>query len=259
MPRVEAAARSHTGKVRENNEDNFFLNGVFMREQDRGAGGLFKGSYEDKRQLYAVCDGMGGMDSGEAASLLTVSRLHTLLPAGLRGLPQNLRAFIDETSAALQPTTEGARLAGCTLAMVYLDGARVSVAHLGDSRVYFKRDALALTQVTEDHSQAMWYARQGILSPEEAEFHKSRNKLRRFIGAPVPEGRAPDITAPMRFKRGDVFLICSDGLSNMMSEYEMDAEIASGKSCSDACRSLVTLALARGGTDNVTALMVKIC
>ena len=258
MPRIEAAVRSHPGMIRKNNEDNFFLNGVFMRAGESRVDSLYKITCKDKRQLYAVCDGMGGMNSGEKASLLAVTGLDKLLSAGVRRLPLLLQESIDIISGMLLSPSDGGAPSGCTLAAVYFDGSMTRVAHLGDSRVYFKRGNLALTQVTEDHSQAVWYSKQGVLSPEEAEIHPSRNVLCKYIGAPDQNGRTPDISDAMRSKRGDIFLICSDGLSNMMSVFEMDIEISSRRRSADICQSLVSLALERGGEDNITALLIQL-
>jgi len=201
---------------------------------------------------------MGGLDKGEMASQMTVSAMNRLLPLGCRGLPGGIRAFIDEISAALQSPYGEAFSAGCTLTAVYFDDTRVMIVNLGDSRVYFKNRTLPLAQVTEDHSQAVWYMKHGVLTPEEAETHRSRNTLRRFVGAPDQEGRMPDVSKAMRVKRGDAFLLCSDGLSNMMTVSEMDAEISKEAGCAVICRELVSLALNRGADDNVTALMIRI-
>lgn len=257
MPRIEAAVRTHRGKVREHNEDNYYLNGIFAQIEQNNEGGLFKSESSDKTQIYAVCDGMGGLSSGDMASMIAASRIGALLPAGARKLTEYLNAYIEGTSDSLMALCEGGRQAGCTLAMIYIDGSNVRVAHLGDSRVYFKRRALPLTQVTLDHSQAEWYASQGVLTPEQAKTHPSRNILRRYIGAPVREGREPDVLDSMRLKRGDVFLLCSDGLSNMITSSEMENEMAQPRSCADICKALVLRALERGGDDNITAMIVR--
>jgi len=258
MPRVEAAVRSHLGRIRANNEDNFYLNGVFMLAGQRDEGGLFRTSNNEKHQLYAVCDGMGGMNKGEEASLQAVSYLEELLTAGSRGFAQALQAYADRMSTSFQAFADGGRSAGCTLALVYFDNAHVRVAHLGDSRVYFKRGSSALAQITNDHSQAEWYAQQGILSCEEAAVHPSRHILRRYLGAQVLEGRAVEVSNIVRVRRGDVFLICSDGLSDMVNIREIDEEVSRGKGCAEVCKSLVSLALARGGIDNITVMMIKV-
>lgn len=234
------------------------MHGVYMRAEERNAGGLYKADSNDKCQLYAVCDGMGGMDRGEAASLMAVSNIVGLSPLGTRRFTDGLRSYIDKTSDKLLYSGKGSGSAGCTLAAVYLDGSGAMTANLGDSRVYLKRKALPLALVTEDHSQAVWYMKQGVLTAEEAETHPSRNTLRRYIGAPDAEGRTPDVAGPARIKRGDTFLICSDGLSNMLNATEIDAEISTEKSCADICRQIVTLALGRGGDDNITAMLIRV-
>ena len=258
MSHVEAAVISHPGILRENNEDNFFLNGIYKQAETGNDSSLFKSDCHDKRQLYAVCDGIGGMNNGEVAAQLVASHLAVFLSAGIRDFPRYMQEYIDKMSNTLQSPDNGCSPAGCTLAIVYLDGSRIRVAHLGDSRVYFKRGNLVLTQVTEDHSQAAWFATQGILTPEQAEIHPSRNVLRRYIGAPNQCERTTDISGAMRLRRGDVFLICSDGLSNMVDVLEMDAEVLQWQNSADVCRSLVTLALTRGGKDNITVLMTRI-
>ena len=257
MPRIESAVRSHLGRARENNEDNFCLNGVYMREDQRNTGGLYKAANNDKRQLYAVCDGMGGLSKGEEASLQAVIALGALLTAGSKKFPEKLQAYIDEVSASMQALSDGGRTPGSTLALVYFDDPRVRIAHLGDSRVYFKRGVSPLAQMTVDHSQAEWYLQQGVITSEEADVHPSRNILRRYLGAPVLEGRAPDVLPAMRVRPGDVFVLCSDGLSNMVGANEIDAEVSKGLSCAEVCKALTNLALDRNGGDNITVMMLK--
>jgi len=259
MARIEVAARSHPGLIRENNEDNFFMCGVSMRADECNSGGLFKAINENTHQLYAVCDGMGGLDQGEKASLLTVSDFDRLLPLGLRALPNELQRYINEISASLQSSSGGATSAGCTMTLIYMKNDRFITANIGDSRIYLKRKTLPLSLLTEDHSQAVWYMHHGILTPEEAETHESRNTLRRYIGAPDQEGKRPDISKVAHMKRDDIFLLCTDGLSNMLSVSDLNAELSTDKSCADICRSLVTLALNHGADDNITALVLRVC
>jgi protein phosphatase len=256
--KVEAAVRSHLGCVRRNNEDNFYLNGVYMLPEQRDAGGLFKVFCEDKRQLYAICDGMGGMNKGEEASLRAVSNLGELAGSGRRGFAAALQAYINSVSGLLGSLYGQEGSAGCTLASVYFDGPNARTAHLGDSRIYFKRSPSELIQLTSDHSQAEWYVRQGILSRDEAAVHPSRNTLRRYLGAPVPEGREPDISDTVKVKGGDIFLLCSDGLSDLVNTHEIDGEISKGQNCPEVCKSLTSLAIARGGNDNITVMMLRV-
>ena len=259
MPRIDAAVRSHLGRARGNNEDNFSLNGIFMREDQRNAGGLYKAVSDGKRQLYAVCDGMGGLNKGEEASMHAAISLGALVSAGRRRFAERLQAFIDEVSASLLTLGDGGRPPGSTLALVYFDDKYVKVAHLGDSRVYFKRESMPLTQVTADHSQAEWLLQQGMIGQDAVDVHPSKNVLRRYLGAPVPEGRVPDVSPDTKLKRGDAFLLCSDGLSNMMNNHEIDQEISKGQSCADVCKALTNLALSRNGGDNITVMMLRSC
>jgi len=260
MPNIEAAVRTHIGTIRANNEDNFYLNGVTMRIDQLNAGGLFQANSADKLQLYAVCDGMGGLGCGEQASTLAAKNLDAVKPIGMRKFPKRLVQYIAETGREICALQEGGKLAGTTLAMTYFSKNKVRVANIGDSRVYFKRLSNQLTLVTKDHTQAQWFVEQGMITSEQAETHSSRNALRRFIGTPesMEIDNSPYVLDAMRIKVGDMFLICSDGLSEAIGIDEMDNTLSYERSCSDISKTLVTLAIKNKAKDNVTAMVLKV-
>jgi protein phosphatase len=255
MPKVEAAVRSNRGRVRENNEDNFYMNGIYMEMKDVNESVLYNAQSGERHQLYAVCDGMGGLALGELAAYITVSDIDVLRGVTTKCFPAALDVYAERCSREMQSRTESGKGSGCTLAAVYIYGNKALVAHTGDSRVYFKRKRKPLRLLTQDHSQAFWYVSQGIMTPEEAQTHPSRNMLRRYIGAPTTVGQLIEYEKVIRLRRGDIFVLCSDGLTDMVDINEIDANTYCGF---DTCRRLTTLALERGGYDNITVMTLTI-
>ncbi|MFO7572005.1 MAG: Stp1/IreP family PP2C-type Ser/Thr phosphatase [Gaiellaceae bacterium] len=208
--------------------------------------------------LFAVADGMGGARAGEIAAGLAAGVLEESAD-GVRG-PEGIAALITEANrriwerALADPETAGM---GTTVTAALVDEATgtVTIGHVGDSRAYLLRDG-ELEQLTADHSLVAELVESGLLTPEEAERHPQRSAITRALGTePTVEVDAFTIDG----RPGDLFLLCSDGLPIMVGDAEVRAivEEAQGEPA-EAAEALVAAANARGGQDNITAVLFEL-
>lgn len=202
--------------------------------------------------LFVVADGMGGHAGGREASRivregLAVSSPGTDLVASIR--EANRKVFEHARSA---PELKGM---GSTVVVLHLTDRGGTLLHVGDSRAYRLRGD-ALERLTDDHSFVRELISQGQITTEDARKHPYRHMLTRAVGVNAdvePEQRAVDVAA------GDVFLLCTDGVSGTLSEEEIKRLLALGRrSPEEACRALVDAAIAAGGRDNATAIVVHV-
>ncbi len=214
-------------------------------------------SYVVAPPLFAVADGMGGAQAGEVASKLAAGVLEASVEGTLAGTAQlaslireaNRRVF--ERSVA-DPSTSGM---GTTMTVALAEGRAVAIGHVGDSRAYLLRGG-RLEQLTEDHSLVNELLKTGKLSPEEAEVHPQRSVITRAVGTD-PEVDVDAFTVDV--EDGDVFLLCSDGLTDMVDDADIFQLLARHADDPDrATRALVTAANRGGGEDNVTAVVFRI-
>jgi PPM family protein phosphatase len=230
---AEKASLTDVGRQRQSNED----------------------SYLEREPLFAVADGMGGARAGEVASRMAVEAFDSATKDAapeelLRGVAREANRRIYEMA---QGDTEHAGM-GTTLTAAMVTGREVAVGHVGDSRLYRLRSG-RLERLTEDHSLVEELMRQGRLTPEEAETHPQRSIITRALG-PEPDVDVETFTDPAR--DGDVYLICSDGLSGMVSEDEMASIVEGAGSLAKAARQLVDAANGAGGKDNITVVLFRL-
>jgi protein phosphatase len=232
---AEHFERTDTGRQRRGNEDAFYA----------------------RSPLFAVADGMGGAQAGEVASHMAVEVLEQGLPDGVGSIEERLRARVAEANARiLELAQSDDHLAGMgtTLTAAYVGEDDLTVAHVGDSRLYRLREG-DLDRLTDDHSLVEELVRQGKLTPEEADEHPQRSIITRALGA--EPGVEPDSrTWPAR--AGDVYLICSDGLTSMVAEAQVAAIIQGAESLSAAGRTLIDAANDAGGRDNITVILFRL-
>ena len=206
--------------------------------------------------LFVVADGMGGAQAGEVASQIAVEAFKrglrdSLEPeAALAELTREANARIHELSHS---HTEQAGM-GTTLTAMYVGEQDVAIAHVGDSRAYCLRDG-ELIRLTDDHSLVDELMRQGRLTPEEAEEHPQRSVITRALG---PEGTVEVDTRSFHARAGDVYLLCSDGLTTMVSERELTRVLREHRQLRGAGEALIAAANAAGGRDNITVLLVRL-
>lgn len=205
--------------------------------------------------LYAVADGMGGHRAGEIAAGVAVEALLAGAPRHLdaKALARAVRAANRAVIASADKSRTRTGM-GTTLTAAMIDGTRIAIAHVGDSRAYLLHDG-SLRQLTEDHSMVADLVRQGSLTEEDARFHPQRSVITRALGSDA--NMLADVYE-FRASVGDRLLLCTDGLTGMLPD-DYIAEILSGEaSPDDAVSKLVQAANRAGGYDNITAVVVDI-
>ena len=233
------------GLVRKENQDSFRLCAL---DEEHGFG--------------LVCDGMGGARAGNVASDQAAEMFRQELQSRLTGIG------VDDLHDLLTEVTKQANRAvyehslsdaecrgmGTTAVAAVVLGETVAVLNVGDSRCYFVDDQ-TIDQITRDHSLVNDLVLRGELTPEEARHHPSKNLITRALG--VEEMVKPDIYMLQR-KAGGYLLLCSDGLSNTVTDPEIQYEVIHGGEPEDCCQRLLDIALTRGAPDNVTAVLVQL-
>jgi PPM family protein phosphatase len=206
--------------------------------------------------LFVVADGMGGAQAGEVASRIAVESFRHGLDdasrpeAALATLALAANSRIHELSHS---NAEHAGM-GTTLTAVYVGDREVAIAHVGDSRAYCLREG-ELLRLTDDHSLVDELMRQGRLTPEEAVEHPQRSVITRALG---PEGTVEVDTRSFSARPGDVYLLCSDGLTTMLSEEKIADALRSHSRLRDAGEALIAAANEAGGRDNITVVLLRL-
>jgi protein phosphatase len=212
-------------------------------------------AYVCEPPLFAIADGMGGAQAGEVASRLAAAVLRDAHGEDLT--EQRLVELIQEANRRVfQRSSEDEATAGMgtTMTVALLDGDSIIFGHVGDSRAYRVRDG-ELEQLTDDHSLVGELVRSGKLSAEEAEVHPQRSVITRAVGT------EPDVdvdTLTVSTQPGDVYLLCSDGLTDMIPDREISSLLGGGGDLDQAARKLVAAANAGGGEDNITVVLFQI-
>jgi serine/threonine protein phosphatase PrpC len=224
--------------------------------------GLQRRANEDsllaRSPLFVVADGMGGAQAGEVASKIAVESFHAGLPydsSPEEALAAHALAANARIHALSRENAEQAGM-GTTLTAVYVGEQEVAIAHVGDSRAYCLRDG-ELLRLTDDHSLVDELIREGRLTPEEAEEHPQRSIITRALG---PEETVEVDTRSFRARPGDVYLLCSDGLTSMIPETLL-AEILRRHAHArlrDAGEALIAEANRAGGRDNITVILLRL-
>ncbi|MEQ1922317.1 MAG: Stp1/IreP family PP2C-type Ser/Thr phosphatase [Pyrinomonadaceae bacterium] len=246
--KIVASIQTDPGCVREANEDS----GRHVSPGD-DVTRITKGT------LTIVADGMGGHASGEVASQMAVELISEFyyadaqMPAG-----DALQNAIEQANAEIyyaSTSDEQYFGMGTTVIALALLGDTAISAHVGDSRLYRMRNR-SLEMLTLDHSQVMEMVKHGVLSLEEARDHEDKNVILRAVGTqPSVEVEVSD---PFAVEFGDLFLLCSDGLSDMLEDIEIEAILNSEANAHDACERLIAEAKNNGGHDNITVGIVSV-
>ena len=222
--------------------------------------GLQRRANEDsllvRSPLFVVADGMGGAQAGEVASSVAVDTFRAGLEDG-EDPERSLVAQVEQANSRINELShsnaEHAGM-GTTITAVYVGEQDVAIAHVGDSRAYCMRDG-ELLRLTDDHSLVDELIRQGKLTPEEAEEHPQRSVITRALG---PEASVEVDVRSFRGRPGDVYLLCSDGLTTMVGEAELLRLLASHERLADAGEALIAAANGAGGKDNITVVLLRL-
>ena len=230
---ISWGARSDVGLVRGHNEDSFLL----------------------RTPLFMVSDGMGGHAAGEVASSIAVETVGEQAPGTADDVL--LGASVEAANMAVIEAAEqgiGKPGMGCTATAVLIEKNKMAVAHVGDSRAYVLRQG-TLVRVTHDHSYVEELVDSGQITADEARTHPSRSIITRALGSD------PDMYADhfsLEVNTGDRIILCSDGLSSMISDSEIESVAVSSATPQQAADNLVSAALTAGGADNVTVIVVDV-
>jgi protein phosphatase len=243
---------TNVGRVRTNNEDSFRV--------------------IDSLNLYILSDGMGGEAHGEIASAMAVDvvakhcaetevdpamTIFADMPSAWSEKTRRLSSAVHLANKSIfdsAQTHEEQRGMGATITTAWIDGTRLSIAHVGDSRAYLLRSG-SLQQLTSDHSLVAEQVRRGILTPAEAERSDMQSVLLRALGAHAEiEVDSEEHT----LFGGDVLLLCSDGLTRMITEPEIAGTLQAEPDPTKAAERLIDLANEQGGADNITAIVVRV-
>jgi serine/threonine protein phosphatase PrpC len=232
---VDEAGLTQTGHVRQNNEDSYLIRG----------------------DLFMIADGMGGAAAGEVASAMCAEAFAEIDLIRTRGDDALRQAITTANQRIYERATSDPTAAGMgttvTAALVEAEG-RIAFANVGDSRAYLLRDG-SLRRLTQDHSVVAELVASGQISEQEAGSHPQRNVVTRVLGA---EPTVQVDTLWLDAQSGDVVLLCSDGLTDMVAEEEFAKILAGAADCEQVARDLVRAALAGGGEDNVTVVLLRI-
>jgi len=251
MPRIKACGLSDVGLTRAHNEDYFEV--------------------DPRHRLFVVADGMGGHSHGEVAAQIAVQAIHdfiektddrdTTWPSVTDSrlkrhsnlLKMAVRLAHDRVMGAIREDGSLSGM-GTTVVGLLLEGTTAAVAHVGDSRVYRLRDG-RLDQLTQDHTWVHEQVMAGFLSKEQARSHPLKNVVTRALGG------ESDVVVDVReveVQPGDLYLLCSDGLTSMLGDADIRERLASGRDLHEICRTLINDSNARGGIDNVTVVLLSI-
>ncbi len=212
--------------------------------------------HTDALDAVAVSDGMGGHQAGEVASRLAVETLEHMLSSGSSDREAALSsAFIEANRAvhARASVSDEMYGMGCTLVAAILDEDHFTAANIGDSRLYHF-NGTELLQITHDHSFVAELVRRGAITPEEAKTHPRRNIITRAVGT---EARVFADIFSCEWKRGDMLLLCSDGLCGVLGEDEMVSHLVGCTDLDAACSALIERALIAGSRDNITVVLAE--
>ena len=225
---------THVGKIRKNNEDALIV---------------------IEPETFVVADGMGGQAAGEVASNLLIETVKNFLPLIPEPWSEEIlkKSILEANAAILKKARENSELQGMgtTATILHLYEGQANFAHIGDSRLYRLRN-LRFEQITEDHSYVESLVRSGELTPEEARVHPMKNILTQAVGA------VEDIeveTGSFSVEVGDIFLLCTDGLTNMVEDFDIGKILLESENPAD---DLIQAALDGGGHDNISVIVVKV-
>ncbi len=230
---ISFGSRTDIGYVRDHNEDSLII----------------------IPPLFAVADGMGGHEAGEIASEITVNTLAELAPSHLDA--EGLTAAVEAANYNVMKAPRqgiGRDGMGTTLTAAMLEGERLLIAQVGDSRAYLLHKG-HLQQITRDHSLMADLIEAGQITPEEARVHPNRSVITRAIGSDIH--MRPDIYE-LNVDAGDRILLCSDGLSSMISNNAIESIMRRQSDAQHCADELVTAALENGGADNVTVVVADV-
>lgn len=253
--KIEYACVSDNGKVRMHNEDNFWCEGKYMPSNNNGTEEYLTGTIvNEPKKVFAVFDGMGGESCGEMASYLSAQSLDTFYNNNQELLKRDPAKFLEMSCKTMNSAVcdfaknNKIRSMGSTVAMAAFDDRRIYVSNLGDSRVYWYHEG-KLSRLTTDHVMG-----RGIFG---------KPPLVQYLGIDETQMLLEPSLKTVEYSENDAFVLCSDGITDMLSEKEMCAMLAEGltdseeNAVTETAHRMMALALERGGRDNTTLIICR--
>ena len=246
---------SNGGNVRTNNEDNAFLNGYYRKNDEQ-----FNWSYECKIEesfVASVFDGMGGEKNGEVASRLAAEQMSSM---DYVDFSNKVEEYVKNANCAITLYAKGKNM-GTTYAAVSVEDDNYIFSNIGDSRGYLFRNG-NLLQMTKDHNMVQELLKRGILTEEQAAKHPDRNTLYQYLGMEENGEEIalePYISKSIEVCGGDICLLCSDGLTNMVKDEKIEKILSLNITFQEKANSLIYHSIEAGGKDNVTVVMIEAC
>ena len=258
MPGVKmiVSAATDVGRTRSTNEDAFAILDVASGRAVEAVGADQAIEIQDRGVLLAVSDGMGGAQAGEVASALVLDSLQRALAREAKGaIHEQLEAAVQRANRNVfeEARSENKHGMGATLVALFVRGDEAYIAEVGDSRGYLLRKG-RLRQMTRDQSLVQMLVDQGVMSPEEARHSPRKNVILQAMGL------ARDVRVAigrLRLRRGDRFVLCSDGVTNPVADAELQ-QIVTSSDPRAACQTIIALANERGGDDNETVIVADV-
>lgn len=244
---------SHGGCIRKNNEDNGYVHGYYRKNDNE-----FAWNYETEAadtMLLSVFDGMGGEENGEVASRVAAQEMWSMRN---QTFSKHLSEYINNAGREIRKFA-GKANTGTTYAAISIENDIYHFSNLGDSRGYLFREG-KLRRMSKDHNMVEKLFQMGILTEEQAKKHPDRNRIYQYLGMKEDEDGTimdPYMAEPVLAYKGDISLLCSDGLTDMVEESEISAILCQKKTLEEKAEQLKEEALANGGVDNITILLVE--
>lgn len=256
--RANVCAVTHAGRVRRENEDNYSLNGRLTSTGDLKKGSAFVQNMNEPFHL-AVCDGMGGESYGDIASGIATqtiaSQASNVYESGEDFSFAISNSLVESNIRICDEITARGERMGTTLAAVYAVKGKMYCVNIGDSRIYHYSKGI-LEQISFDHTHAQTIVDAGEAMLESIGNIPDAKRLTRHLGIfPEEANLSPNISVIDDVDNGDAILICSDGLTDMVSDEDITGVLSSAESSQDAVGKLMRLALERGGKDNITVIV----
>lgn len=252
---INSVAATNVGRIRKNNEDNFYLCGQYRKDVDL-PNLVCAFSEQRSSYLFSVCDGMGGEEYGELASLIAVRWMDKYSD----DFKSKVHAYIQDANGEICKEIlkhDGKRIGTTFAALNLVDGAAYAY-NIGDSRIYLIRDQ-KISQLSEDHTQVQMLINQGFVRANDAKKHPARHVLTQHIGI-FPEEMViePFCAEPIRLESGDKFLLCSDGLTDTLSDHHLLSVLETDSDLETKANAFIESAIHTGSRDNITVVLVEI-
>ncbi len=251
---ISAACGCNTGRFRKNNEDNFYFDGIILPEKNTALSEILTLRRElDRRMAFGVFDGMGGETDGETAAFICAHTLQSVCEQpDVAAIPPKrfLCQVIDRMNEAVcQYAVERYISTGSTATILYFSEGRAYVCSVGDSKIFRMRNG-ELFPVTKEHFDAGLLFQSGIA--------RSKPRLTQYIGLDPADAPLSPYIARANLKAGDLYLICSDGLTDMLSYADIYESLRSDRSLQSCAEDIIAAALRNGGKDNITVILVRV-